>query len=315
MHTEILHTAAAAADLLRAGGRVAVPTETVYGLAARYDQPEAVRGIFAAKSRPTDNPLIVHLADRRQLALLSERVPAVALRLLERFAPGPLTVTVPRRGEVPAVVTAGLPSVAVRIPDSPLLREVIDLVGVPLVAPSANRSGRPSPTTWRAAHAELRGRIEGVLAGPPATVGIESTVVDCCGPLPRLLRPGGISVEQLRQVVPQLSDRLPASDEVAASPGLRHRHYAPRGRVRLFDHPPEVPPSPAAMYLGVQPHPAAAQFAQYHCWPTIEQYAQNLFAAFYQADAAGIETIYCQRVPTRGLGLGLMDRLERAARR
>lgn len=315
MQTEILHTAAEAAELLRSGGRVAVPTETVYGLAARYDQPAAVRGIFTAKSRPVDNPLIVHLADRGQLTLLSQRVPEAALRLLDRFAPGPLTVTVPRWAEVPALVTAGLANVAVRIPDSPLLHEVIRLVGVPLVAPSANRSGRPSPTTWQTAFAELRGRIEGVLAGPPATIGIESTVVDCCGPLPRLLRPGGISVEQLREVVPQLIDRCPGPGEAAASPGLRHRHYAPHGRVRLFDDPADVPTSATAMYLGVQPHPAAEQFAQHHCWSTIEQYAQNLFTAFYQADAAGIETIYCQRVPTTGLGLGLMDRLERAARR
>lgn len=340
MQTAILQHPEEAAELLRAGGRVAVPTETVYGLAARYDLPSAVAGIFTAKARPADNPLIVHLANFAQLSQLTDAVPPSAQRLLHQFAPGPLTVTVPRGPRVPRVITAGLDTVAVRIPGSPLLRTVIEQLGIPLVAPSANRSGRPSPTTWQAAYEELNGRIEGVLVGPPAQVGIESTVVDCCQTPPRLLRPGAVSWEQLRSIEPDLARWTPsainhkttANDNTTSgnantapsagtpsptanvpSPGMKYRHYAPGARVTLFQHPNDVTPAPNAMYLGIEPHPQATTFAVHHAWPSIEQYTHHLFANFYQADRAGLEIIYCQSVPEHGLGLGLMDRLRRAA--
>jgi len=326
MRTAILHDPGEAADILRTGGLVAVPSETVYGLAARFDNPSAIASIFAAKQRPADNPLIVHVADIQWLEQLGEPLPEIALRLLAQFAPGPLTVTVPRRQSVSEWITAGLASVAVRIPASELFQQVLSRLGVPLVAPSANRSGRPSPTTWQAARDELDGLIDGVLVGPPARVGIESTVVDCCQQPPRLLRPGAITLEQLRQLAPDVRtldelDELarggsqPTAGRPLPSPGLRHRHYAPAARVVLVNRPEEAIAEATAIYLGLQPHSQAADFLAHHCWPDVERYARELFACFHQADRAGVETIFCQRVGLEGLGRGLMDRLQRAAKR
>jgi L-threonylcarbamoyladenylate synthase len=339
MRTAILHDPAEAADILRAGGLVAVPSETVYGLAARFDNPTAIANIFAAKQRPADNPLIVHVVDIQCLELLGEPLPEIALRLLARFAPGPLTVTMPRRQSVSELITAGLASVAVRIPASELFQQVLGSLGVPLVAPSANRSGRPSPTTWQAARDELDGLIDAVLVGPPARVGIESTVVDCCQHPTRLLRPGAITLEQLRQLAPDIRtlDELPRggsqptaeqplpgepeaegepkAEEALPSPGLRHRHYAPAARVVLIERPAEAIAEGTAMYLGLQPHSQADDFFAHYCWSDVEQYAQQLFACFHQADRAGVRTIFCQRVGLEGLGRGLMDRLQRAAKR
>ena len=322
MHTRLLTNPREAADVLRQGGIVALPTETVYGLAARFDQTSAVEQIFAAKQRPADNPLIVHLANTNWLSRIAAPIPPIARQLLEQFAPGPLTVTLPRHRDVPHQVTAGLDTVAVRIPNSPLFQQVLASLDIPLVAPSANRSGRPSPTTWQAAWHELDGRVDAVLRGPAATVGIESTVVDCVHEPPRLLRPGAVTFEALQVLVPDLQllgDASTRSARLATSrlpsPGMRHRHYAPSAQVHLFDTPAEVSASADAYYLAMQPHPQAESFAAHHCWPDITSYAQYLFATFFQADQAGIQHIYCQRVPLSGIGRGLMDRLQRAADR
>jgi len=327
--TETTTDPARAAAILAQGGIVALPTETVYGLAARWDRAVGIERIFAAKGRPSDNPLIVHLAQLRDLDPIALRIPPAAATLLSHFAPGPLTVTLPRRPEVSDRITAGLPTVAVRIPAAPLFQEVLRIVGVPLVAPSANRSGRPSPTTWQAVLEELHGKIDAVLVGPPCAIGIESTVVDCCSSPPRLLRPGGITLEQLCEVLPGIVPATAAGAAAATctaagaaeqsplehlpSPGMRHRHYAPSVRVELVDDPHPLTPSPLAMYLGITPHGKPAEWGMHCCYSDIASYAHALFAAFREGEQRGFRTIYCQRVPKTGLGRGLMDRLERAA--
>ena len=186
----------AAAELLRSGELVAFPTETVYGLGANALSEAAVQRIFVAKGRPSDNPLIVHIASRTQLEHLVTSIPEVATRLMDQFWPGPLTIVLPKRPEVPNLVTAGLNTVAVRMPNHLIAIELIGQAGVPLAAPSANRSGRPSATTWQAVSEDLDGRIAGIICGEPTDFGLESTVVDVNSEQPRLLRPGGITFEQ-----------------------------------------------------------------------------------------------------------------------
>lgn len=316
--TEITTDPSRASEILAAGGVVALPTETVYGLAARYDNTEAVSKIFIAKDRPSDNPLIVHVADRSWLDQIATEIPCSALTLLERFSPGPITVTLPRASNVPDIVTAGLDSVAVRIPSAPLFQQVLQSVGVPLVAPSANRSGRPSPTTWQAARDELSGRVDAILVGPPCEIGVESTVVDCCQNPPRLLRPGAISLEELQSLIPDLTLYQPAQSksegsEALASPGLRYRHYAPRIPVHLVENVSEIQSDPQAMLLTTTPHPMPQSWGHYDCFESPETYARKLFSAFRIAEEKGLNAIYCQRVPETGIGRALMDRLRRAA--
>ena len=313
--TRFLNDPIDAAKVLADGGTVAIPTETVYGLAARFDRPEAVGNIFKAKGRPSDNPLIVHLASLAWLPRITPAAPENAIQLLTHFAPGPLTVTVPRGPVVSDQITAGLASVAVRIPAHPLARAVLDALDVPLVAPSANRSGRPSPTTWQAVRDELDGRIDAILMGPPTTVGIESTVVDCCSQPPRLLRPGGISYEQLLDLIPDLQIYVadPSNLQNAASPGLRHRHYSPRCKIILVDQVETIEPQLATALLSLEAHPRAQDFAWTEIFPTTEAYAAGLFSAFRRADQDNLNALYCEQVPTSGIGRGIMDRLRRAA--
>jgi L-threonylcarbamoyladenylate synthase len=240
-----------AAAILRAGGLVAIPTETVYGLAVRADDAAAVARLFAAKGRPSDNPLIVHVADIADVLLVARELTPLARRLLERHAPGPLTVVLPARDDLPRAVTAGLDTVAVRIPDHPVALALLAAAGVPLAAPSANRSGRPSPTRAEHVLADLDGRIDAVVDAGPARVGLESTVVDARGASPVVLREGGIGREELlsdgagdadasrgdadanRGDVRSRSDDAGAEPAAARSPGLRHRHYAPSLPVHL----------------------------------------------------------------------------------
>lgn len=208
MITEILRDSpggfARAGEILRAGGLVAIPTETVYGLAANALDPEAVKGIFKAKGRPGDNPLIVHITEVSQWAPLVSSLPGRALKLAERYWPGPLTIILPKSPLVPYETSGGLDTVAVRCPSHPAARAVINAAGVPLAAPSANISGRPSPTTFAHTYEDLSGLVDAVLDGGDCQVGVESTVVSLCGDVPRLLRPGGVTEGQLRSVLGEL---------------------------------------------------------------------------------------------------------------
>ena len=297
--------------MLRRGGLAAFPTETVYGLGAVATDAAAVAAVFAAKGRPADNPLIVHVADVDGVGALTDLTDLGAL-LLAAFAPGPLTLVLPlvrdgRRGVLPDAVTAGRSTVAVRIPAHAAAQALIRAVGAPLVAPSANRSGRPSPTTWQAVRDDLGGRIDAVLQGAPARVGLESTVVDVTGAVPVVLRPGAVTLADLRRVAPDAREAT-ALDDASRSPGTRHRHYAPRARVRLVDAPD---PSADAAYIGLDtPRPG---YGLVETCASVEAYAQAAFRLFRRADALGLARIDAQRVSDDGLGRALMDRLRRAA--
>jgi len=305
---------ARAAEVLRRGGLVAFPTETVYGLGADALDEHAVRRIFAAKGRPADNPLIVHVAAASQARALARAVPPAAEQLMSLW-PGPLTLVLPRADAVPDVTTAGQDTVAVRIPDHPAALALLRACGRPVAAPSANRSGRPSPTTAEHVRADLDGVVDVILDGGPCAVGLESTVVDVTRATPMVLRAGGLSLEALRAAVGAV-DVLSGQDPEAMSrsPGLRHRHYAPRARVVL------VAPGQAAVMGGEavavmsrSPRPPGFAGRWKQMPDALEGYAQGLFAALRELDAPGVETIVVETVPEVGLGRAIADRLRRAA--
>ena len=229
-----------ACEILKSGGLVGIPTETVYGLAANCFDEAAVVNIFKAKGRPQDNPLIVHISDMEMLREVVSEVPGKALELAVKFWPGPLTIIMPRGEKIPASVSAGLDTVAVRMPSHPVARELINRSRLPLAAPSANLSGSPSPVTAEHVLADLDGRIDAVIMSDQSAVGVESTVVSLCCQPPRLLRPGGVTVEQLREILPDLVvDKAvlaePEKGVPVASPGMKYKHYAPKARVVLVD--------------------------------------------------------------------------------
>jgi L-threonylcarbamoyladenylate synthase len=315
-----------AAAVLRRGGLVAFPTETVYGLGADALNPQAVRRIFAVKGRPADNPLIIHVAGTEQLRNVAREVPESARVLAEHFWPGPLTLVLPRHERVPLETTGGLETVAVRMPDSAIALALIRALGHPIAAPSANLSGRPSPTAAEHVLEDLQGRIELILDGGPTRIGVESTVLDLTTSPPTILRPGGVSPEQLR---PFLGDvRLGAEARVARrSPGTRYRHYRPRAEVVLIERWEEEKHRPLLERLG-----ARAQRIGYvgrdrgvsfgkatvhlvELSPDPQEYARRLFAIFRELDQQGVEVIVVEGVEEEGLGIAVMDRLRRAASR
>ncbi|MDR0929205.1 MAG: threonylcarbamoyl-AMP synthase [Oscillospiraceae bacterium] len=332
MITEVLPVSAAAIEraalLLSGGAVVAFPTETVYGLGANALDEKAVRGIFAAKDRPADNPLIAHIDKLEMLPQLTNRVPPRAYMLMAAFWPGPLTLILPRGPGVPDVVSAGLPTIAVRMPLNPHARALITTCGFPIAAPSANRSGRPSPTTAQHVREDLAGRIPLILDGGACAVGVESTVVDMTGETPALLRPGGVTPEMLRALLPDLAIDPAvlsplAPDAAAASPGMRHRHYAPRARITVVRGDAEAvaaricaryDATPDALILCPSAH--AGAYAPRRVLPLGEHaaaMAAHLFDALREADRLGAGHVLAEAVETEGIGLALMNRLLRAA--
>lgn len=307
---------AQAAALLRAGALVAFPTETVYGLGADATDPAAVARIFAAKERPRFNPLIAHLADR-DAALAEGSFDAAAGRLAEAFWPGPLTLVVPAHAStrVCDLARAGLPSVALRVPGHPVARALLEAVGRPVAAPSANRSGRVSPT--RAEHVldDLAGRIAGLLDGGDTPVGVESTVVACLGGPPRLLRPGGITRAALRAVLGfDLAAPEAADADKPAGPGMLASHYAPRARVRLDVE--RVEPGEALLLFGggrPEGHDRARAVLNLSPAGDPAEAASRLFGALRDLDASGAATIAVVPIRAEGLGEAIRDRLARAA--
>ncbi len=330
-HASIEH----AASLIRAGDLVVFPTETVYGLGADALQPAALERIFAAKGRPFTDPLIVHIADYAALKTLIREVPSVAWQLAEAFWPGPLTLIMPASSHVPGLVTAGLPTVAVRMPHHTIALELIRAVGSPVAAPSANRFMHISPTTAQHALADLQGRVPLILDGGPCTVGVESTVLDLCAPEPRILRPGGVSLEALRRVMPavqyatQPQTQNQEQHAAQAAPGQMLVHYAPAVPTVLFTGSPEA--MRQAMLAAVQRYRAdgepvgvlvadvdVATFAQsgaqvYALGTTPEQIATRLFAGLRTLEDAGAQTILCRSFAEQGLGRAIHDRLLKAA--
>lgn len=331
MKTECLQanrqTLERAAALLRAGEVVAFPTETVYGLGACAEQAPAVARIFAAKNRPADNPLIVHVAHMEQVPALAKKWTGLADKLARAFWPGPLSLIVPAADAIPAIVTAGLDSVAIRMPSHPVALELIRLAG-PLAAPSANTSGRPSPV--QAAHVmeDMCGKIPLVLDGGTCTVGVESTVVDVRAAVPVILRPGDITQEQIAAVCGGCEVAKGVFEPVAgkaASPGMLHRHYAPHGQATLVEASAHMVRTICDLYdqaeqaglrtviLSSRRHAEAYGARQQIVCDAQGDMNHGLFAALREADARGYERILLEGRPRSGRGMAYMNRALRAA--
>ncbi len=330
LNTRVLDDVHEAAELLRRGGIVAFATETVFGLGVDATNERALSKLYEAKGRPSDNPLIVHIADVDQWPMVASAMPTVADRLLRRFSPGPLTVVVPKHDSIAWAVTAGLNTVGVRIPGHPQARELLALAGVPIAAPSANRSGRPSATTWQTVLEDLDGRIDAVLRGSTCEIGIESTVVDCVVDPPRVLRPGSINLAALQSVVPQVLAYLPsiAADPNANSPGLRHPHYRPNASVHVVANSVEADQHMKVgyrsaeeleqhlancAYCGLDESKLFSYLGVYRRFEDVNEYAHEFYEFMRTVDRAGIQHLFCQRPESEGVGAALLDRLTRAA--
>lgn len=317
-----------AASLIKAGEVVGIPTETVYGLAANALHGDAVAKIFQAKGRPQDNPLIVHIADFAQIFDLCPAVPEMAACLAEAFWPGPLTMIVPKGACIPDEVSCGLDTVGIRLPAHPVARALIQTAGVPLAAPSANTSGRPSTTTAAHVLRDMDGKIAAILDGGPCGVGVESTVVSLVGTKPRLLRPGGVTLEQLEAVLGEVEvDRALyekiGDDAKVSAPGMKYRHYAPKAPVTVVRGDPQK----TANYIQKQADSATGVlcFDEYRdCFPTctvecfgsqfdLAAQAREVFDRLRAFDETNVARIYAQCPSDEGLGLAVANRIKKAA--
>lgn len=313
-----------AVRILRKGGIVAFPTETVYGLGADVFNRRAVERIFKAKGRPGDNPLIVHISDLSQLKRLAARVPKEAGPLMRRFWPGPLTLVFKKRPEVPSRVTAGLFTVAVRMPAHPLARRLIRALGEPIAAPSANVSGRPSATNYQAARRELGGKADMILRGSASRIGIESTVLDCTRRPFRILRPGFVTLEDLKKYVPVRTFGIrPGLKGAVPSPGMKHRHYRPScpvmpvssgrwsGKLRelLKDH---LKLGVLAFISKIPEHPRIVFSKNFR--GNAGLMARGLYHSFLTAEKRGVDVLVVEEPQKKGIGAAILDRLRRAAR-
>lgn len=306
---------AEAARILRAGGLVAFPTETVYGLGADATNAAAVARLYAAKGRPKFNPLIVHAADLAAAEDLA-KFDAAASTLAATFWPGPLTMVLPKTDDCPVaeLATAGLDTIAVRVPDHPVARALIEAVGRPLVAPSANRSGHVSPTTAAHVAADLNGRVDLILDAGPTQVGIESTIVACLSEPPVLLRPGAVPRTAIEQVLTVPLGEPPLRTDAPQAPGMLASHYAPATRLRL--NAETVEPHEALLAFGRILPPGAAEAVvvlNLSAAGDLVEAAANLFAHLRTLDRAGARAIAVMPVPREGLGEAINDRLARAA--
>ena len=306
---------ARAASILRHGGLVSFPTETVYGLGADATNARAVAGIYASKERPSFNPLISHVSSV-EAAEVQGLFDETAQRLARAFWPGPLTLVVPVAATctVSDLARAGLDSVALRVPAHPLAHALLEQTGRPVAAPSANRSGRVSPTDADHVLGDLDRRIDAVLDGGPAAVGIESTIVACLGGAPRLLRPGGVPREEIEALIGQGLESGSEGGSSLLAPGMLASHYAPRARVRL--NAGAVEPGEAALLFGPEaPRDVESARARLNLSPSgsLREAAAHLFSYLRQLDASGAQTIAVSPVPDTGLGEAINDRLKRAA--
>lgn len=312
---------ARAAAVLRRGGLVALPTETVYGLGANALDAAAVARIFAAKRRPAFDPLIVHVAALERWPSVAREMPPRALALARRFWPGPLTLVLPKQPAIPDIVTSGLPTVGVRVPRHPLMHELLELAGVPVAAPSANRFGRLSPTRAEHVVAQLGDDIDLVLDGGPCTVGVESTIVRSDADGVTVLRLGGLPVEDIAAVAGPVRVAAHESPTAPEAPGMLPQHYAPRTPIELVDER-AVPSPPAGARWGLlalrRDDAPAERFAAVECLTDdgdLVVAAAGLFEALHRLDALGLERIVAVAFPEHGLGRAINDRLRRAAAR
>ena len=317
-----------AAAILARGGLVGIPTETVYGLGANGLDPEAVAHIFEAKGRPQDNPLILHVPSAEWLARYCADIPAAAYTLAERFWPGPLTMILRRKPVVPDAVTAGLDTVGMRCPAHPVCRAIIAAAGVPVAAPSGNTSGRPSPTNMADMLEDMDGKIDGIVDGGPCAVGVESTIIDLTEEPPRLLRPGGVTLEELRDALGEVAvdpavTRLMGAGEHPRAPGMKYRHYAPKAPVTV------VKGDAAATAAYIRDHLGEGEgvvcfdeYAGLYAGHTVEKLgpatdkaaqARNVFDALRAFDGTDVTAIWSQCPDEGGIGLAISNRLNKAA--
>jgi L-threonylcarbamoyladenylate synthase len=325
-----------ASELIRKGQLVVFPTETVYGLGADALQPQAVESIFAAKGRPFSDPLIVHIANRSVLPTLVADVPPIAHKLMEAFWPGPLTLVLPVGPRVSRLITAGLPTIAIRMPRHPIALALIRTAGSPIAAPSANRFMHVSPTTAKHVLTDLNGRVPLILDGGPCEVGMESTVLDLCSNKATILRPGGVSLEKLRMVLPevQLSQPHPTTTDhqqagPQMSPGQMLIHYSPTVPTFLFEGNTEkmrqallteaqnrlVQGEHVGILIAEEDLPAFQDSGAeiYVLGNTLEQIAMHLFTGLRKLEETGVDVILCRSFEAQGLGLAIRDRLHKAA--
>ena len=310
MKTVLTRSAEEAAGFIRRRGIVAFPTETVYGLGANVFDSDAIARLFEAKMRPADNPLIVHVSTLGQISEVASIIPPTARALIDAFFPGPLTIVLQKAVAVPLVATAGLDTIGIRMPRLPLAKSFLSACGVPVAAPSANLSGRPSPTTWQAVLEDLDGRVDCLLQADAADIGIESTVVDCTSDIPLLLRKGAISLEQLRGVLPEIDCLETGEGEIPRSPGLKHKHYSPLARVVLINTP-GVSIDEDSGFIGLRKPLTPVKILK--LCRSVEEYAASVFEFFRECDRSGLKTVYCESVSEEGIGAALMDRIRRAA--
>lgn len=324
-----------AAQVIEEGGLVAFPTETVYGLGANALNEAAVEKIFQAKGRPSDNPLIVHIADKKSVEKLVLRIPDKAVKLMDNFWPGPLTLVLDKQSIVPKIITAGLDTVAVRVPSHPIALSLIREANLPIAAPSANVSGKPSPTHSQHVINDLKGKVDVIIDGGFSNIGVESTVVDMVVEPPMLLRPGGITLEQLEAVIGRVqidpAIELKKLDEktVPKSPGMKYKHYAPKAKVVIVEG--EIQNIASKINSLVNEYESKnikvgilATDETKHLYPenltvslgsrvSPETIAANLFNAFRDYDKTDVQIIFAEAIDSSGIGLAIMNRMSKAA--
>ncbi|MGP4106169.1 L-threonylcarbamoyladenylate synthase [Virgibacillus sp. L01] len=318
-------TISEAAALLKDGQTVAFPTETVYGLGADATNETAVSGIFEAKGRPEDNPLIAHVATKKQLTSLVSSLSPIAEKLIDAFTPGPITFVLPSNGTCAENVTAGLSTIGVRLPDHPVANKLLKECGIPIAAPSANVSGKPSPTTADHVWTDLNGKIAGLVDGGPTGVGVESTVIDCTQEIPIILRPGGITKEQLEQVVGKvmLDPALANVSEKPKAPGMKYRHYAPEVPMWLVEGSSEKMQEVindqrvqqnrvGVMASTLTSHKLEADRI-ISLGVDIAEIAANLYDALREFKDGEIDLILCETFPETSIGEAVMNRLKKAS--
>ena len=316
---------ARAAEILKNGGIVAIPTETVYGLAASAFDGNAIKNVFLAKGRPQDNPLIVHISNMRMLEEIAKDIPKEALKCAESFWPGPLTMVLPSCGKTAPEVSAGLTTVAVRMPSHKTALDIIDKSGLPLAAPSANTSGSPSPTSGNHVWEDLNGKIDAIVYGEECTVGVESTVISFCTNPPRLLRPGAVTAEQLRNIIPDLAvDKAvlaePEKDAKVESPGMKYKHYAPKTETYLVEGESDE----FAEFVNSVNDGVAVCFKEetekikvpklvYGSCKDESTLAHEVFSVLRKIDSLNQHKAYIHAPSKNGVGLAVYNRLIRAA--
>ena len=323
---------AEAAGIIASGGLLGIPTETVYGLGANGLDEKAVHAIFEAKGRPQDNPLILHVPGEDWLERYCQDIPAAAYELADRFWPGPLTMILRRKDNVPDAVTAGLDTVGMRCPSHALCRKIIAAADIPVAAPSGNTSGRPSPTTAQHMLEDMDGKIEAIVDGGPCTVGVESTIIDLTCTPPRLLRPGGVTLEQLRSVLGEVEvdpavTRIMGAGEQPKAPGMKYRHYAPKAPVTVVAGDPETSAAYIAAHAGTEDGIICFdEFMTLFTGPSVmrpvmdlgpagdkEEQARHIFDALRRFDHTDVPAIWAQCPDASGIGLAIANRLNKAA--